>query len=99
MVGWRFTRGFHRIPVFPRFGCGEVIKSGTAADWAAKQLRGAVDLAEAKARLKVVEGQLAGAPFVEFHAFERDGRTLHLALTARLRKAARKEGVWRPYGL
>jgi hypothetical protein len=55
----------------------------------------AVELAEAKARLKAIEGDLADAPFVEFHTFERAGRTLHLALTARLRKAARKEGVWR----
>jgi len=58
-----------------------------------------VDLAEAKARLKVVEGQLADAPFVEFHAFAREGRTLHLALTARLRKTARKEGVWHSRGM
>jgi hypothetical protein len=54
-----------------------------------------VELAEAKTRLKAIEGGLATAPFVEFHAFERDGRTLHVAITARLRKAARKEGVWR----
>src|SRR4029078_3912822 len=54
-----------------------------------------MELAEAKARLKAIEGTLAESPFVEFHAFEREGRTLHVALTERLRKAARKEGVWR----
>jgi hypothetical protein len=54
-----------------------------------------MDLAEAKARLKAIEGILSDAPLVEFHAFEREGRTLHVALTHRLRKAARKEGVWR----
>ena len=54
-----------------------------------------MELAEAKDRLKAIEGSLADAPFVEFHAFEREGRMLHVALTERLRKAARKEGVWR----
>ncbi len=54
-----------------------------------------MELAEAKDRLKAIEDALADAPFVEFHAFEREGRTLHLAITARLRKSARKEGVWR----
>jgi hypothetical protein len=54
-----------------------------------------MDLDEAKARLKTIEPTLAGAPFVEFHAFERGGRTLHVALTEHLRKACRKEGVWR----
>jgi hypothetical protein len=54
-----------------------------------------MEFAEAKDRLKVVEGSLAGVPFVEFHTFEREGRPLHLALTERLRKCARKEGVWR----
>jgi hypothetical protein len=55
----------------------------------------AVEHAEAKDRLKAIEPALAAAPFVEFHGFEREGRTLHVALTERLRKAARKEGVWR----
>jgi hypothetical protein len=54
-----------------------------------------VDLAEAKDRLKAIEDGLADAEFVEFHAFEREGRTLHLAVTERLRKHARKEGAWR----
>jgi hypothetical protein len=58
-----------------------------------------VDLEEAKVRLKEIEDTLAEAPFVEFHAFEREGRTLHLALTERLRKHARKEGVWRSHAL
>ncbi len=54
-----------------------------------------MELAEAKDRLKAIEGELAVAPFVEFHAFECEGRTLHVAVTERLRKYARKEGVWR----
>ena len=54
-----------------------------------------MEIAEAKQRLRAIETNLDSKPFVEFHAFQRDGRTLHLAVTARLRKAARKEGVWR----
>src|SRR4051794_13126379 len=54
-----------------------------------------MDLAEAKRRLKSVEASLDEVPFVEFAAFERDGRALHVAVTARLRKCARKEGVWK----
>lgn len=54
-----------------------------------------MELAEAKDRLKAIEDVLSEAPFAEFHAFEREGRTIHVALTQRLRKYARKEGVWR----
>src|SRR5262245_60666447 len=54
-----------------------------------------MELAEAKERLKAIEHSLSDEPFVEFHAFERQGRVLHVAVTARLRKSARKEGVWR----
>ena len=54
-----------------------------------------MDLAEAKERMKAVERTLAEVPFAELAAFERDGRTLHVAVTARLRKHAKKEGVWR----
>lgn len=54
-----------------------------------------MELAEAKKRLRAIEPALPNVPFVEFHAFEREGRTLHVALTERLRKAARKEGVWK----
>jgi hypothetical protein len=54
-----------------------------------------VELAEAKDRLKAIEDALDGAPFVLFHTFERGARPLHVALTARLRKHARKAGVWR----
>jgi len=54
-----------------------------------------MELAEVKQRLREVEPELAGRPWVVFHIFEREGRSLHLALTERLRKRARKEGVWR----
>ncbi len=46
-------------------------------------------------RLGQIEGQLAGQVFVHFHTFERDGRRLHVAITDRLRKKCRKEGVWK----
>ena len=53
-----------------------------------------MELAEAKSRLNAIDQALAGAPFVEFHAFERNGRILHVAVTERLRKAARRENLW-----
>src|SRR5262245_12412724 len=56
-----------------------------------------MELAEVKDRLKAIEDALDGGdvPFVLFHSFDRGARPLHLALTARLRKQAKKEGVWR----
>lgn len=54
-----------------------------------------MELEEAKERVKAIEDALSDQPFVEFHAFVREGRPLHVALTERLRKAARKDGVWR----
>lgn len=54
-----------------------------------------MELAEAKVRLKAIEADLATSPFVEFHSFEGKGPQLRLAITERLRKSARKEGVWR----
>src|SRR5262245_50568354 len=54
-----------------------------------------MDLDDAKTRLKAIEPELATQPWVLFHTFEREGRSLHVALTDRLRKRARKEGVWR----
>jgi hypothetical protein len=53
-----------------------------------------MELADANGRQKVVEKSLGEARFVEFHAFERERRTLHVAFTQRLRKAARRAGVW-----
>ena len=54
-----------------------------------------MNLADAKKRLTDIEPTLDGAPFVRFHTFADNPRPLHLALTARLRKQARKDGVWR----
>lgn len=54
-----------------------------------------VDLGEAKERLRAIEPELDTETLVFFHTFERGGRPLRVFLTDRLRKAARKEGVWR----
>lgn len=54
-----------------------------------------MDLAAAKERLKAIEGDLATAPHVHFHTFYRDNRPLHLHLTERLRKTARRDGLWK----
>jgi len=40
-----------------------------------------VEIAEARERLKAVEADLADKPFVEFHAFQREGRALRVAVT------------------
>ncbi len=48
-----------------------------------------------KQRLRQVESQLGAQPLVHLHTFERDGWRLHLAVTERLRKTCRKEGVWK----
>ena len=54
-----------------------------------------MDVADAKTLLKTCDRTLDTVAVVLFHAFERDGRALRVFLTPRLRKAARKEGVWR----
>jgi hypothetical protein len=54
-----------------------------------------VTLTEAKHLVEKVEGQLQGKPFVVAHRFNRDGRTLNLALTGRLMRRAKKGRVWK----
>lgn len=46
-------------------------------------------------RLKQLEPLLDTRPFAEVGTFERNGRALHVAVTSRLRKYARKQGLWR----
>jgi hypothetical protein len=53
-----------------------------------------MDLATIKKRLREIEPDLPGAPWVLFAVFEREGRVLHVGLTDRLRRRARKAGVW-----
>lgn len=52
------------------------------------------DLAEVKRKVKELEPSLSEAPWQVLHTFERNGRFLVVALTDRLRKAARKAGLW-----
>lgn len=42
-----------------------------------------------------IEAELPGKPFVIAHAFERDGRALHLGVTDRLRRVAKRGRVWK----
>jgi hypothetical protein len=53
-----------------------------------------MDLAAAKRLISACEADLAASPFVVVHAFVRDGRTLEVALTERLRLACRRGRVW-----
>lgn len=57
-----------------------------------------MELHEVKERLEQVEPLLAEHVWVEFTTFERDGRILHIGLTDRLRKRARKAKVWKSKG-
>lgn len=54
-----------------------------------------MDLDEARQRLTAIESDLVGHPFVELATFETNGRVLRLAVTERLRKAAKKGRVWK----
>lgn len=54
-----------------------------------------MDVATAKDRLKECEQELSSSPLTLFHVFERDGRSLRVSITPRLKKRAAKEGVWR----
>jgi hypothetical protein len=52
-------------------------------------------LTEARNILEAIEPMLPSTPFVVAHTFERDGRALHLALTERFMRRARKGRVWK----
>ncbi len=53
-----------------------------------------MDLAEWKRKVKELEPQLAASSWCVLHSFERNGQVLELALTERLRKTAKKLGLW-----
>ena len=57
-----------------------------------------MELSEVKERLGQIEPLLPTRVWVELATFERDGRLLHVGLTDRLRKRARKEGIWKSGG-
>lgn len=52
-------------------------------------------LAEADERLATIDSLLDTRLFVELDLFERNGRRLHLAITDRLRRIARRGRAWR----
>ena len=54
-----------------------------------------MDISNIKESVENLEGILSTQPFVVLCTFERDARPLHLALTERLRKLARKERIWK----
>lgn len=56
-----------------------------------------MNLADLKARITATEANLDGAPFLRLHTFPAE-RPLHLCLTARLRRRARKGRVWKSAG-
>ena len=54
-----------------------------------------MSLDELKALLTATEPELARSPFVVVQTFERDGRRLHVGVTERLRRLARRGRVWK----
>ncbi len=54
-----------------------------------------MSLDELKALLTATEPELAHASFVVVQTFERDGRRLHVGVTERLRRLARRGRVWK----
>ena len=53
-----------------------------------------MNLVEAKQKVAAITPGLGDAPFLVLHTFERNGRSLHLALTERFYRACRKGHVW-----
>lgn len=54
-----------------------------------------MDLTEAKTILESIEPELQNQPFVIAHTFERNGRKLHLGITERLRRIAKRGRIWK----
>jgi hypothetical protein len=51
-------------------------------------------LEEAKNAITAVEDELSDQPFVIAHTFTRDGRDIHVGVTGRLKRIAKKGRVW-----
>jgi hypothetical protein len=58
-----------------------------------------MDLADIKARLQSIEEEVGRQPIVYFGSFERSGRSLHLGITERFVRAARKSRLWLSKGV
>ena len=54
-----------------------------------------MNLSEAKIILEAVESKLSDEPFIVAHTFERNDRKLHLGVTERLRRIAKRGRVWK----
>jgi hypothetical protein len=54
-----------------------------------------MNLSEAKMMLEAVESELPDKPFVIANVFERNRRKIHLAITDRLRRIAKRGRVWK----
>jgi hypothetical protein len=54
-----------------------------------------MNLSEAKIMLESVESELPDKPFVIANIFERNGRKLHLGITDRLRRIAKRGRIWK----
>ena len=57
-----------------------------------------MNLSEAKMMLAAIEDKLPGKSFIIVNVFERDGRKLHLGVTDRLRRSAKRGRVWQSSG-
>lgn len=54
-----------------------------------------MNLDELKTRVAASEPELGRAPFVVVESFARDGRAIHVAVTERLRRLAKRGRVWK----
>lgn len=54
-----------------------------------------MNLSEAKTIIEAVESRLESEPFIIAHIFERNGKKLHLGLTERFRRIAKRARVWK----
>ena len=54
-----------------------------------------MNLSEAKMLIEAAESELGDKPFVIINVFERNGRKLHLGITGRLRRLAKRGRIWK----
>lgn len=54
-----------------------------------------MNLSEAKILIENVESNLSDEPFIIAYTFERNGKKLHLGITDRLRRKAKRGRVWK----
>lgn len=59
------------------------------------EVKSDMNLSDAKLMIEAVETELAFNPFVIANVFERNGRKLHLGITDRLRRLAKRGRIWK----